>query len=510
MKDLKIRTVAFAAVAFMASGFLFLANCEASKGEAAELQTVSTEKENLRGVIGYPNGVQGSNVLRVEKIMPKRIQVGKLFSYTVGATNLTACGLDDVVVIEKVHEKFQIVKTAPESAKVSGRVIEWRVGGLEPKGTKVLTVTGVAREAGTVMSCTKATYNPLLCFGPEVVPSDLKVVLQAPEQVLLCDKIPMKLVVSNERAEAIQNVKISQALPEGLKTWEGEKSLVEIDVGALAGRASRSLDVFLKASKAGNYVCKADAAAGGGLTVTSEPVTIAVKNAVLNIKAKGPEKLFLAKDAVYEIEVQNTGDAVAAGVLVTAKVPAEMSFVNASNGGTFRDGVVTWNIGTMDVQKVVTLSLTYKGVSNGAVQSEAKAKGTCCQEVSASVKTDVRGLPALLLESSDEQDPIAVGNVEKFRVTVTNQGTAPGNNIVLKVNFEKNFDYVSATGPTQAKAESAKVVEFAPLASLDPKQKATWEIRAEAVEEGDHRFGVSVKSDALGRSVEKTESTRVY
>ena len=497
------------AVILAAGLFLVGTDCEAAKREATELQTISTEKENLHGVIGYPNGVQGSSILTVEKVMPKRIQVGKPFTYTVSATNLTACGLDDVVVIEKVHEKFQISKTVPESAKFSGRVIEWKVGAIGPKETKVLSVTGLTREMGTIMSCTKATYNPLLCFGPDVVPSDLKVTLQAPGQVLLCDKIPTKVTVSSTRAEPMPNVKITQTLPEGLKNAEGDKGFVGIDVGVLAGKASRVFEVILKASKAGSYTCKADAVAVGDLAVTSEPVTIAVKAPVLKFKATGPEKVLVSKDATYEIEVQNAGDAVAKETLVTAKVPAGMSFVNASNGGILKDGIVTWNIGTLDVQKVITINVTYKGVSDGVVQNEMKAKGACCQEVSASVKTNVQGIPALLLESTDEQDPIALGGIEKFHVTVTNRGSAPDSNIVLKVGFEKNFDYVSSSGPSQAKAESAKEVEFAPLASLPSGQKAVWEIRAKAVEEGDHRFRIEVKSSTSERPVEKTDSTRV-
>lgn len=495
---------------FAAVMFLTAADCAASEKVATELKRVSTEQENLRGVMGYPNGVQDSNVLRIEKVVSRRIQAGKPFSYTVSAVNMTDCGLDDVVVIEKVHEKFQIEKVSSETAQVSGRVIEWKISGLAPKETKVLTVTGMTREMGTIMSCTKATYNPLLCFGPEVAPADLRVLLQAPSEVLLCDKIPMKITVLSTRAEPMQNVKITQTLPEGLNFVEGDKDSFGIDVGVLAGKASRSFDVVLKASKPGSYTCRSDAVAGGDLAVSSEPVTIAVKNPVLKIKMTGPEKLFVTKDATYEIEIQNVGDAAVADALVTTRVPAGMNFVNASNGGIFKDGAVTWHVGTLDAQKVIMLTVTYQGTSDGTVQNEVKAKGTCCQEVTASAKTEVQGIPAILLESSDEQDPIAVGGIEKFRVTVTNQGTAPGKNIVLKVSFEKNFDYVAASGPTQGKAEGVKMVEFAPLASLAPKQKATWEIQAKALEEGDHRFGVSVKSDAIERSVEKTESTRVY
>jgi hypothetical protein len=116
----------------------------------------------------------------------------------------------------------------------------------------------------------------------------------------------------------------------------------------------------------------------------------------------------------------------------------------------------------------------------------------------------------VLLEVIDTEDPVQVGNRETFYVTVTNQGSAPDMNIVIKVGFEDQFDYVASAGPTQAVSAEAKAVTFAPLASLAPGQKATWEITAKASAEGDHRTSVKLASDAIQRSVDETEATRVY
>ena len=120
------------------------------------------------------------------------------------------------------------------------------------------------------------------------------------------------------------------------------------------------------------------------------------------------------------------------------------------------------------------------------------------------------GLPAILLEVVDTEDPIQVDGIEKFYVVVTNQGNAPDESIVVKVAFEENLDYVSSSGPTQGVAEDKKSITFAPLASLAPKQKATWVVVAKAVKEGDHRTSVKLTSDAIQRSVDETEATRIY
>lgn len=473
-------------------------------------QKISAEKDLLIGTVEYFEGAQPEGLLKVERTMPRRVQVGKPFTYTVTVTNRGACPLDDVLVVEKLHEKLEIVRVVPETVKASGKSIDWKVGGLAPKETKVLTITGMTREMQAIPSCTKATYRPLLCFGPEVVPSDLKVLLKLPPEVLLCDRIPLKVTVTNSRSEPLQNVKLTPILPDGIKTFNEDKNSGAVEVGLLAAKASRNFDLVLKATKVGSYILKMDATAGGEMGIASEAKTLIVKSPDLKVKAGGPEKIPVTKDAVYDVEVQNIGNAKASGVFVTAALPTGMTYVSAGNGGVFKDGAISWNVGTLDIQKAVTLNVTYRGATPGSSKMEVKAKGACCQEVSAAVKTEIQGSPALLLDSSVEQNPITVGNIEKFRVTVTNQGTAEDRNIVLKINFEKNFDYVSASGPTQAKAESAKAVEFAPLASLAPQQKATWEIKAKAVEEGDHRFGISVKSDAIERPIAKTDSTRVF
>jgi uncharacterized repeat protein (TIGR01451 family) len=360
-----------------------------------------------------------------------------------------------------------------------------------------------------MLSCTKVTYVPMLCLGPKTTVSELKLALEAPGQTVLCNGITEKIKIENTGADPMEDIKISDALPEGLTTTEGKNS-VEILAGKLASQEKKTFDVKLKAQKAGSYIQKVRAVASNGLSISAAPVTTVVQQPVLKIAASGPEKVFMTRDADFKITVENTGNADSSNTAVSVKIPAGMKFISASNGGILSGDSVAWALGVLAPPKPVSLNLTLKGIAIGPLQLAAKAKGVCCQEVSTAAKIDVQGIPAILLEEVDAEDPIKVGGMEKFRVIVTNQGSAPDAHIVLKINFEKNFDYVSSSGPTQAKAESAKAIEFAPLASLAPGQKATWEILAKATEEGDHRASFQVKSDALDRSVEKVESTRVY
>lgn len=497
--------------ALMLSMFLLFPGSSAarSSGAVRKITTTLTRDGMLRKTLDLPSGSSAGAVISVEKVMPSKVTVGKSFEYTLNVTNRTDCPLSNVAVSETFPEKYEMLKTSPDPVKTSGRTVEWAIGGLASKETKTLTITGTAQEISPMLACTQVTYVPMLCLGPETTVSGLKLTVEAPGQTLLCNEIAEKIKIENTGTDPMEGIVISQALPEGLATEEG-KNLLEIRIEKLVGHETKTFDNKLKAQKPGSYIHKVKAAASNGLSISAASVTTVVSQPALKIAVTGPEKVFVTRDADFKITVENTGNADSADTGVTVKIPAGMKFVSASNGGSLSGESVIWSLGALAAAKPVSLGMVLKSITSGSVQVAASAKGTCCQEVSASAKVDVQGIPAILLEAVDTEDPIQVGGKEKFRVVVTNQGSAPDSHIILIVGFEKNFDYVSSSGPTQAKAESAKTIEFAPLASLAPGQKATWEIIAKATEEGDHRASFHLKSDALDRPVDKVESTRVY
>jgi len=483
--------------------------CSMSRPSEGSQRVTATRDGMLRGTLDLSSGASSEGAILVEKVMPSKVTIGKPFEYVLHITNRTGCYFSDVVVSEKLPEKYELLKASPEPTKTSDRTAEWSVGELGPKETKAFTIRGTAQEISPMLACTKVTYAPMLCVGPETTVSGLKLTLQAPAQTLLCDEIAEKIKIENTGSDLMEDIRISQALPEGLTTSEG-KNVLEIRAGKLAGSEKKTFDVKLKAQKIGSYSHKVKAVASNGLSISAAPVTTVVKQPMLKIAMSGPEKVFMTRDADFKIAIENTGNADSKDTAVAVKIPDSMKFVSATNGGSVSKDSVTWALGVLAAPKAVSLSMTLKSVTSGSVQLAATAKGVCCQEVSAATKIDVQGIPAIHFEVADTEDPIQVGGTEKFRVIVTNQGSAPDTHIILKVNLEKGFDYVSSSGPTQAKAESAKEIEFSPLPSLAPGQKVTWEIVAKATEEGDQRSYFSMKSDTLDRSVEKIESTRVY
>lgn len=495
--------VAFVGVSLALSGCGTCTTC----GSASSASTSNVGM--LRGTIGYPTCDNSSSPICVEKTSPSEVVVGKSFAYQIKVKNCHHCLVDDVVIIEKMNSDFKFEKADPEPASNSGNVATWNLGLMKPGEVKIITLTGSVPSAGEFPSCTKVTFNPLLCLGPKAYSPALNVKLQAPAESLLCDKFPISVTVSNSGTGVASNIVTSQALPEGLMTTDG-KSSIAMNVGTLAGGQSKSYTVQVKAQKAGSFENVATANADRDLSAKSELATTVVKQPVLKISQTGPESVFIGRTGTFEITVQNVGDASSKDTVVKTKVPSNMKVLNATEGAKASGKEVVWNLGTLDAGQSKTMSVTVQSKSGGAGEATSTVSGVCAQPASSKSQTSVQGIAAILLEMVDDPDPVAIGNETTYTIAVTNQGSAPDTNIKVKLSLEKEFEYVSASGETQLASSTASGAEFAPLPSLAPGDRVVWKVVAKAKEAGDSRTTVEVTSDQAQRPLIKTESTHAY
>jgi len=467
---------------------------------------VGRDGANIMTRQAIPTGVEASSVLLLEKSAPAEVAVGQEFTYTIKATNLTPCELDEVVLTDTIPQGIDYKGSVPAAVQ-AGNVLTWDLGAVPGRATKVITLKAAAAGTGEFTNCVRATYKEKLCLTVKVVQPKLTLTKTAPAEVLICDLIPMKLTVKNPGTGPATGVVVTDTLPAGLKTVDG-KTEVKFDVGTLNPGESKDFMVDCQASKPGTYANKAVAKANAGLTADATTTTL-VKQPVLTITKTASETVFEGRPVSYTIKVGNKGDAPAAATVVTDTLPAGVTFVSATDGGAFANGVVSWNLGALAPAAEKTLGVTAKGTVQGSQLNKAEAKATCAEAVAATATTLVKGIPAILLEVLDVADPIEVNGQETYVITATNQGTAADNNIKITCTLEDTQSYVSSSGASTGTV-AAKTVTFAPLASLAPKDKAEWRVVVKAVKAGDVRFGVQLESDMLQRPVNETESTRQY
>ena len=461
----------------------------------------------------YPtNDKNCCSVIYVEKMGPCNGRVGQEYCYTIKVTNLTKGKIKNVEVAQTLPNNFQVKSSTPDMQPISTQnVAKWSLGEFSPEEVREIRVCGVPTQSGHMPFCTDVTYNlPELCIDPLITEPKITIVKSAPSEVLLCDMIPVTFVVTNTGTGVASNVKVKESLPQGLVTQDG-KSDVTLDVGSLNPGESKEVTLTVKAENTGEFKNTAMTVADGDLTAESNTTSTIVRQPVLAIEKEGTEKVYVGRTISYSIVVTNKGDGQAAATVIEDTVPANASVVNASQGATLSGNTVTWNVGTLQPQDSQKVTLTLNPKEIGTVKNTVSARAACAEAVSAATTTEVLGIPAILLEVIDLEDPIEVGSNETYEIVVTNQGSDTGTNIKITCTLEEQMQYVSSTGPTAGSVSAdGKTITFAPLPTLAAKAKADWKVIVKALNSGDVRFKVSMIEDCLGRPVEETEATNFY
>ena len=140
----------------------------------------------------------------------------------------------------------------------------------------------------------------------------------------------------------------------------------------------------------------------------------------------------------------------------------------------------------------------------------ASAHGACAERVETGCEPRGVGVPAILLELVDVEDPVPVGGEVVYEIRVTNQGTAALTNVRPVGTVPDLQEYVSSTGATPARLEEGGRLVMDPVATLEPQATAAWRVVTRALEVGIAHFRIDLSSDQLPRAFGELESTNQY
>lgn len=487
------------------------ATVPSAQAQPGEFSTTTTETARLPYAVGrriFP-GDSGTGALVIEKHTPIEVRPGQPFSYKLVVVNPTGEVLRKVTMTEAPQPGYTIRAAQPQGRSGANGAVVWDLGDMQPRTSREVNVTAVADKVEKVSSCVYVTHEVAGCWSIRVTEPLLKLVQVLPEAASACDPIPVKLVVSNPGTGTAENVQVSYPLPQGLTTLDG-KNVVAFNAGNLKPGEAKEFELKLKAASAGEYATAPTAAASGGLTAKTDG-KFRVTQPKLAIKKEGPSKSLLERRINYSVTVTNEGDGPAREVIIKDRLQAGLKVNSASDNAKYnpQTGEVVWLIGDLPAKQARTVRLAVTPDKVGKITNTAVAEAYCVTPVTAAVDTVVSGVPAILLEVIDLNDPVELGTDCTYIITVTNQGTSTGTNIKIIALLENTQQYLSAEGATPT-VTTGQRIEFAPLPNLPPKARAAWKVVVKAVGAGDVRFGVQMTSDQISRPVAETEATNFY
>lgn len=457
--------------------------------------------------VQLPAGEAGQPVV-VEYRAPREVAVGQPFDYEMIVTNRGEEPVEQLTVQQQLPAHFKVISSEPAMERAENGASTWELGELAPGDSRTIRLTGRATEARPLRSAGSTSYLSQVSLTTQVVQPSVGLTASVPEDVLICETIPVNLTITNNGTGMARDVELTQELPDGLVTAEGD-SLLEVPIGSLAAGDTQQYTLNLEAVRTGQYTIPLGVSSGE-LTASTE-VQTTVREPVLNVSMDAEQQVQANEQLTYTLSVRNTGDALAENAQLRTQFPAEVEFIEASDGGRQVDGEVLWELGEIPANGSKQVTLTLRPTAGGMLNPRATASARCARAVQASSETEVRGEPVVRLEVSDEEDPVEVGQQVTYRITATNQGSEAATNIRLQATTEEqqSMEVASAGGATEHELQQ-NVVEFAPVQNLEPGEQVTWQVTTRAREPADQaRFIVRLISDQIDQPIEQSETTRL-
>ena len=445
--------------------------------------------------------------LQVEKVGPATLNIGKPLRYEIVIRNTGSTPVLSVQVEEQISAGARFVNAEPRPMLRSGLLI-WNLGNLEPAVERRIKIELQPVGEGELDSRATVTFSANSNLHTRIIRPRLTLAKTGPQTVQVGQPAVFQLVLTNAGTGPATGVMLHDHLPEGLRHANGPE--VETDMGTLAPGENKTIMLETTAVKAGRFVNQAVASGDDGLQALAQ-VAVVVTQPALTLDKTGPKRLFLGRAGEFHIEVANPGSAPAANVQVIDILPPEFEFVEASDGGKFDPATraVTWNLGALPAgqKQMISVKGLAKGAGDPINQAVAQADGGL--EAKASIAVRLEGVPALLLEVVDLEDPIEVGAETTYEIRVVNQGTSATTNLQIIATVPADMTTRDATGPAPHRLQGQQVI-FEKLPSLAAKADALYRVKVVGDKPGDMRFKVQMTSDQLRSPVYEEESTRVY
>lgn len=446
-------------------------------------------------------------LLSLTTIGPGSVNLGQPVTYEIVAKNTSGFPLQDVVVRDELPAGAKFLGALPAPDARTDK-LTWNVGSLEAGAERRFKVEIQPSREGEIIAGATATCSVAASLRLKVTQPRLALTKTGPETVPVGDPAVFEIKVTNTGSGPASGVVVTDRLPAGL--WHEQGDQVETDLGTLAAGESKTVTLKTKAAKVGRLVNEAVAHADGGLRITAQAV-LTVTQAELALRKSGPQRCYLNRPVEFSLEASNPGTGPAVNVRLTDTLPAGLEFDSASDNGKYEAAgrTVTWTLGTLEPRQKRGVTVKTLAKEAGDLVNQALVQADRGLESRATATVHVEGIPALMLEVVDLDDPVEVGTETTYEIRVLNQGTAASTGVQIIATVPKEMTTKSASGPTAHRQQGQQVI-FEPIPKLAARADALFRVRVVGQEPGDLRFKVQLTCDQLQRPVYEEESTRVY
>jgi uncharacterized repeat protein (TIGR01451 family) len=460
--------------------------------------------------------VLGQADVATTKAGPATVNASQPVTYTLTVANNGPTAAASVVVTDTLPAAATFV-SASAGGSVSGNVVTWpAIVSLANGASQAYTVTVTAPASGTLLdiaASSSTTPDPVPVNNNGSLPAsrvttvvveqaDVATSKTGPAVVTAGAAYSYALTVSNAGPSAAVGVAVTDTLPAGVTfvsatgggtlagnvvTWPA--------IASLASGASQGYGVLVAAPTSGtllNIVAStsstldSDPSNNNGSSPMARVTTIVQEQADVVTTKAGPGTVNAASQFSYTITARNVGPSAAAAVLVSDTLPATLTFVAATGGGTASGNVVTWpviaSLASGAVQSFdVTVTAPPTGSFTNIVASTAGTpdpvpSNNDGSDPASRVTTTVSDLADV---ATTETGPARVNanDLVNYTISVTNLGPSAATGVVVSDPVPAGASFVSASN---GGVLNGGAVQWPAIGSLAAGQTLTYTLQVRA------------------------------
>ncbi|MGE3408571.1 MAG: hypothetical protein AB7I37_17265, partial [Pirellulales bacterium] len=446
-------------------------------------------------------------VITIEKFAPDEVQIGKEALFEIAVRNEGNATAHNVQVVDQVPQGTKLANTEPEIVPGRDGQLNWSLETMQPGEEKVLQFRVIPTEEGEIGSVAQVMFTAKASVRTISTRPKLALEVECPKQILIGERLALKLRTSNPGTGASTGILIEAALPENLEHQAGTE--LEYDLGDLQPNESRDLDLALKAVKPGIVTLILSARGDAGLQAEQQ-VEVEILAPALAVGLTGAKRRYLEREASFVVTVSNPGTAPAKDIELTTYLPDGMQFVKADNFGEYdaKSRAIRWSLAELPAGETGEVTLVAVPMDAGEQTMLIETAGASGLADKQEYPIQVEGVAAILFEVVDVNDPVDVGGEMAYEIRVVNQGSKAATDVRIVVGMSEGMEPIDAEAPVEHGIEQNQFV-FDALAQLAPKADTTFHVRAKALTPGDHRISVQLQTNEMRTPVTKEESTRV-
>jgi uncharacterized repeat protein (TIGR01451 family) len=447
-----------------------------------------------------------SDLYRVEKqVVSSSGRVGEeaVYSIRVDARD----DIEQVRLLEILPPGLEYITAEPAPNEVVNGAYLWAWEGMKRDTSREVRLRVRPADGGWFVTTTKVAVVPVVALPLFAGRPKLQLEKTGPSAAELDSNINFQLIVTNIGTAAAENVRVSDTLPAGLYGADRAGNVVNFHIDRLGAGERRVFDVPAKAAVKGEWDNHANVFFEQEIQANATAHVSVVESKIALAKS-GPPRAYTFTEAGYTITVRNEGDTVLENIQLADEVVDGLRFVEASDGGQFHRGKVTWTIPRLAQGETASRTVRLAGQRIYTSTAEAVATLVTGKQAKASATTVWEGAPGVLTEVMEDVDPVRIGKNVVYTVRVTNQSplTVITGDVVFRLTDElRPLDVTKRTGAViEGQSIIAKGVQ------IKPKGAYMFKVTSEAVKPGMAWARLEFSADFLQRPSVKEESTNVY